>query len=710
MIQLVRVHLWDQLRIALLTARHGSYRVPSMYSIDSAHIGFIPSRWFIFSVGLCFGGFVSVSFITVPLQADQHLTSSYPISDDQDQDNIPNWEDLDDDNDGILDSEEGHIELIDRVFDSVTGLRMNRNNIGVDISPWICELPLKTNVIMVDGIGGGTYVGGGPQVDARGGAGNYFDIAGTSTIYQSFDLAKESIVVYSAFYSARDGKTNVGGGEINLLSGGGLSGATVSTIANIVASDMDAWDFFSDTTILPAGTYTIQVVLANPQNIDEVILATILDTDEDGIPNHLDLDSDGDGIPDLIEAGGVDVDGDGMVDYETSGDPLTMTDADADGVADAYDVVDSGSGAAEYTSGTSLSRSNTDGAGAEDFQDIDSDDDGIVDNTEAQGSFLYVAPSGSDTDGDGIDDAYDADCQPCGGITGISIIPVDSDNDGQPDFQDLDSDADGFPDSIEGHDTNGDGLVDEMDSPSARTGLSGGGTDEDEDGLLDGYDNDPERVDATNGNLNASSHPDVYGVTSERDWREQFILPVEWIRFFAVQNGKTVYLSWALSSGSSVDHFMIERSTDGLLFEAIGRVEGDHVMEPSSGYSFADSGLPPGDSLSLLYRIRLIDLNGSEQVSNVLEWVTTASSHPLSLKAFPNPAQGTLSVLTRAQGPVTLRIFSASGTLIYTSKWDQQSLEYSQELDISMMPSGVYNITLLQHEEQATRSFRVMRQ
>jgi len=41
---------------------------------------------------------------------------------------------------------------------------------------------------------------------------------------------------------------------------------------------------------------------------------TPTDSDDDGIMDAIVLDADGDGIPDLIESGGVDADGDGMVD------------------------------------------------------------------------------------------------------------------------------------------------------------------------------------------------------------------------------------------------------------------------------------------------------------------------------------------------------------------------------------------------------------
>ena len=41
--------------------------------------------------------------------------------------------------------------------------------------------------------------------------------------------------------------------------------------------------------------------------------------------------------------------------------------------------------------------------------DIDADNDGIIDNIEGHTTLAYTAPSGTDTDGDGLDDAYDPD-------------------------------------------------------------------------------------------------------------------------------------------------------------------------------------------------------------------------------------------------------------------------------------------------------------
>jgi gliding motility-associated-like protein len=105
--------------------------------------------------------------------------------------------------------------------------------------------------------------------------------------------------------------------------------------------------------------------------------------------------------------------------------------------------------------------------------DIDSDDDGIVDNVEGQDNLqAYIPPSGADNNGNGIDDAYDPE------VGGTSIGTTDTDSDGTPDYLDEDSDNDNVPDYIESRDANKDGKPD----------IAFAGTDSDGDGLDDSYD------------------------------------------------------------------------------------------------------------------------------------------------------------------------------------------------------------------------------
>ncbi|MCB1077315.1 MAG: DUF4347 domain-containing protein, partial [Verrucomicrobiae bacterium] len=136
----------------------------------------------------------------------------------------------------------------------------------------------------------------------------------------------------------------------------------------------------------------------------------------------------------------------------------------------------------------------SDGDGIPDQFDIDSDNDGITDNVEAQSTAGYIAPLGSDVDGNGLDDAYESSPGAGGGL-----IPVDTDSDGTADYLDADSDNDSYGDITE----RGDG------QPTSVTSL----TDTDGDGLLDifegsnandGFDANDENLSGSNFNLSGS--------------------------------------------------------------------------------------------------------------------------------------------------------------------------------------------------------------
>ncbi|MFP1633652.1 DUF4347 domain-containing protein, partial [Zhengella sp. ZM62] len=110
-------------------------------------------------------------------------------------------------------------------------------------------------------------------------------------------------------------------------------------------------------------------------------------------------------------------------------------------------------------------------------RDLDSDEDGITDNVEAQTTAGYIAPSGVDTDGNGLDDAYES-----APGAGEGLTPVDTDGDGTADFLDTDSDGDGnldinerrdgAPSSVtDTTDTDGDGLYDIFEGADANDGF-----------------------------------------------------------------------------------------------------------------------------------------------------------------------------------------------------------------------------------------------
>lgn len=226
----------------------------------------------------------------------------------------------------------------------------------------------------------------------------------------------------------------------------------------------------------------------------------IYDLDLDGRPNFLDIDADGDGIPDTIEANG----GIAPTGYQASIGRFPSTAVGLNGMPDVAETV-------AENGITTLPLTNTDNVGRPDYLDIDSDDDGIVDNIEAQATAAYRAPLGADADGDGLDNRYDP--TPGTGVTaGVAVPLTNTDGTDLPDYRDLNSDNDSRVDAVEGWDTNNDGVAEIVAS----------GVDADGDGLDDAFDRDNTRTNPTNGQTPLSFPNLSNTTTAERDWREVF--------------------------------------------------------------------------------------------------------------------------------------------------------------------------------------------
>jgi gliding motility-associated-like protein len=232
----------------------------------------------------------------------------------------------------------------------------------------------------------------------------------------------------------------------------------------------------------------------------------LFDFDMDGIPNHFDLDSDNDSIYDIVEAGNSNND--------TDNDGMTNNNVGSNGLDNLLENTDTVLAVINYTI------TNTDSTGNEDYIDIDSDNDGIVDVIEAQPTNNYVTPNAVDANGNGVYDVYE----------NLGAV-ADTDGDNIPDYQDLNSDDDFYDDLLEGWDTNNDNIADTVPINS----------DLDNDGLDDAFDVDDNNVNPTNGQI-PTDFPNLdEPSTIELDWREALIITVTILDQSVMEGGSMTF-------------------------------------------------------------------------------------------------------------------------------------------------------------------------
>ena len=492
------------------------------------------------------------------------------------------------------------------------------------------------------------------------------------------------------------------------------------------------------------------------------------DFDGDGIPNYLDTDSDNDGIPDLVEAGGADINNDGKVDNFTDAnadgfdDNITGTNAllktgpdlaPVDGRADNYpnknldrdfrpnaydldsdgdgivDVIEAGFPDANFdgivdgpigTNGWStiisarpaLNLRNTDGTGNPDYLDIDSDDDGIPDNIEGQSTAGYKTPGTVDSDGDGLVDTYDNII----GYGGSGIFVWDQDGDGIPDYRDLDTDNDGAPDIVEGNDFNLNGIADDN---VTLTGL-----DTDGDGLDNRFDslNSTTNLKGTSykmGNGGSVIGDPAPGTRSpvqkktpgqiDRDWRYVgVVLPVQFLNFTGLQVNTQVPLKWSLITAKEVDHFEIERSLDNTTYTKTGIVSDAVTLGMPQNFTYTDDIAGISNEI-IYYRLKVICKTGEINYSNVL--VVRLRQTKITVNISPNPASNfvTVNMFTDKNMQVKILLIDKVGKTILKRAENLVRGYNNISIGLETYSEGVYAMIIETPDEKIVKQLMIIR-
>ena len=161
------------------------------------------------------------------------------------------------------------------------------------------------------------------------------------------------------------------------------------------------------------------------------------------------------------------------------------------------------------------------------------------------------------------------------------------------------------------------------------------------------------------------------------------ILPIE-LRSFQAQNTEGGnLLTWQTASEINTNHFDIERSTDGKIFDKIGELK---AQNKAAHYNYLDKSII---NSTVYYRLKINDLDGTINYSNIVS--ITNKNKGLIIKVFPNPFNDNFNVdiSTEKKAELTIDLIDILGrSMRHFTFYTEGSSNFP--ISTKDLPSGAY--------------------
>ncbi len=165
-------------------------------------------------------------------------------------------------------------------------------------------------------------------------------------------------------------------------------------------------------------------------------------------------------------------------------------------------------------------------------------------------------------------------------------------------------------------------------------------------------------------------------------------LPVELLSFVGNRESNGVMLKWETAAEVNNDHFILERSADGINFIDITSVDGAGTTSEAQSYQHLDATAP---NTVLYYRLRQVDFDGSFDYSNVVRIDFSSNS---AVSVYPNPASSvmTININGGMTGDASLELYNMNGQLVARKSIILDGNATALEFPVDTYAAGVYTL------------------
>lgn len=172
-------------------------------------------------------------------------------------------------------------------------------------------------------------------------------------------------------------------------------------------------------------------------------------------------------------------------------------------------------------------------------------------------------------------------------------------------------------------------------------------------------------------------------------------VPVSYLNFTGYEYNNTVVLKWATTREINNSHFIIQKSSNGIVFENLNKVNGKGNSASVNDYSFTDDKLVDG---IFYYRLQQVDFDGQSSYSSIVI-IKKSKENQIELNIYPNPffptSNAYLSLKGLPQGSYQYSIINTSGQLISSTPFNQLAVVSTQQIKLpNNLQSGIYTLLI----------------
>ena len=219
--------------------------------------------------------------------------------------------------------------------------------------------------------------------------------------------------------------------------------------------------------------------------------------------------------------------------------------------------------------------------------------------------------------------------------------------------------------------------------------------------------NTPSSPGANTGTLATNSAVPGFGFFTVGNITGNGALPVTFGTLRAYRQTGGVQLEWTTYTENNVDHFEVERSSDGQSFSEIGQVTAVGNSSSKTNYNLLDASPINGDNF---YRVKSVDIDGRLTYSSVIR-ISLGTSGNRSVAVYPNPVKGsqlTLQINNLDKGNYSILMFNHMGQQVSQFQVSLSNETTTQTLQLpSSLKPGVYNLLISNGALKLTKTFIV---